>query len=79
MNPNRQYRIYRHEFVTPLQTAHGFWCERVSIILREEDKKGRISFGELCPTPGFLDIPINELVPIVQRWVLGQTFEKVQG
>ena len=75
MNPNRQYRIYRHEFVTPLQTAHGFWGERVSIILREEDKKGRISFGELCPTPGFLDIPINELVPIVQRWVLGQTFE----
>ena len=75
MNPNRQYRIYRHKFVTPLQSAHGIWGERVSIILREEDNKGRISFGELCPTPGFIDIPLNELLPIVERWVLGEPFK----
>lgn len=75
MKPIRQYRIYSQKFITPLQTAHGNWSKRESIILREEDKNGRISFGELCPTPSFIDIQIKDLLPIVQAWEMGQEFK----
>ena len=75
MKPNRQYKIYRHKFVTPLRTAHGNWSVRESIILREKSNEGRVSFGELCPTPGFNTSTIEELLPLVEAWVAGLDFQ----
>ena len=68
MNHFRQSKIYRHKFTTHLQTAHGNWRERESIVLREEDAHGRVSFGELCPTPGFVSFRLADLFPIVKDW-----------
>ena len=75
MKPNRQYQIYRHKFTSPLLTAHGNWGERESIVLREESNEGRISFGEICPTPGFISSSIKELLPLVEAWKAGLGFQ----
>lgn len=75
MKSNRQYQINRHKFATPLLTAHGNWGERESIVLREESNDGRISFGELCPTPGFITSSIKELLPLVEAWKAGLDFQ----
>ena len=74
MNHLRQSKIYRHKFRNQLQTAHGKWSERESIVLREQDEEGRVSFGELCPTPGFISSQLDELYPIVKDWEMGNDY-----
>ena len=71
MNHFRQYKIYRHKFRKHLQTAHGVWCARESIILRQEDENGIVSFGELCPTPGFVSYQLSDFIPLVEDWKRG--------
>ena len=71
MNTNRQYRIYSQKFLNPLKTAHGLWKQRDSIILREENELGRISFGEICPTPGFINEKISFFFPMIEDWQRG--------
>ncbi len=75
MNHLRQSKIYRHKFRNQLQTAHGKWSERESIVLREQDENGRVSFGELCPTPGFLSFQLDDLYPIVKDWEMGNNYK----
>ena len=74
MNQFRDYRIYTHKFINQFQSAHGRWTERKSIVLRQADRKGRVSYGEVCPTPGFVDYSLGDLLPLVQNWKLGQNF-----
>ena len=71
MNTNRQYRIYSQKFLNPLKTAHGLWKQRDSIILREENELGRISYGEICPTPGFINEKISSFFPMIEDWQRG--------
>ncbi len=73
MNHFRQSKIYRHKFRTHLQTAHGIWSERESIVLRQEDEQGVVSFGELCPTPGFVSYHLDDLIPMVKDWEKGNS------
>ena len=75
MNHLRQSKIYRHKFRNQLQTSRGNWSERESIVLREQDDEGRVSFGELCPTPGFHYSKLNDLLPIVKDWELGNDYK----
>lgn len=48
-----QFRIYQRPLLRPLQTHHGLWQVREGIIIRLEDKLGRIGWGEIAPLPEF--------------------------
>ncbi|HYC71135.1 MAG TPA: o-succinylbenzoate synthase [Opitutaceae bacterium] len=37
----------------PLRTAHGAWAGREGLLVRIEDRDGRIGFGEVAPIPWF--------------------------
>ena len=75
MNHLRQSKIYRRKFRNQLQTSRGTWSQRESIVLREQDGEGRVSFGELCPTPGFHFFQLDDLFPIVKDWELGNNYK----
>ncbi|MBR8830950.1 MAG: o-succinylbenzoate synthase [Chroococcopsis gigantea SAG 12.99] len=47
------YRLYRRDFQTPLQTHHGIWKTREGIIIRLTDERGEIGWGEIAPLPLF--------------------------
>lgn len=69
MNASRQFRIYDEKFGFPLQTAHGVWERRRSLILREEQDDGVVRYGEVAPTPGFADCSLEELLPEARAWI----------
>ncbi|MBE7384220.1 MAG: o-succinylbenzoate synthase [Leptolyngbya sp. SIO1E4] len=46
-------RPYRRPFRTPLQTHHGLWGQREGLIMRLQDDKGQVGFGEIAPIPWF--------------------------
>ena len=46
------FRPYRRRFKPPLQTNHGLWKVRDSIILRLANETG-ISYGEIAPLNWF--------------------------
>lgn len=47
------YRRYRLPFLHAVRTAHGRWTEREGIVVRLEDEKRRVGFGEVAPIPWF--------------------------
>ncbi len=47
------YRAYRRDFKTPLQTHHGIWKTREGIIIRLTDETGKTNYGEIAPLPLF--------------------------
>lgn len=47
------YRPYRLPFLHTVRTAHGPWMEREGIVLRLENERGRVGFGEVAPIPWF--------------------------
>jgi len=47
------FRPYGRPFRQPLQTAHGPWAQREGLLLRFEDERGRVRFGEIAPIPWF--------------------------
>ena len=55
-----------------MQTSHGEWDVRRSIILREEGGEGSVRYGEVAPTPGFVGGEFQALIEEAQGWVRGQ-------
>jgi O-succinylbenzoate synthase len=47
------FRRYRLPFLAPVRTAHGRWEEREGVIVRVENERGTVGFGEAAPVPGF--------------------------
>jgi O-succinylbenzoate synthase len=47
------YRLYRRPFRQPLQTHHGIWRERASILVRLTAPSGQLGWGEIAPMPSF--------------------------
>ena len=74
MNASRQFRIYDEKFGFPLQTAHGVWERRRSLILREEKDDGVVRYGEVAPTPGFADCSLEDLLPEARAWIRGRAY-----
>ena len=68
MIESRQFRVYRQKFATPIMTAHGQWNEKEAIILRKEDNKGKVSFGEISLVNGFTFDRLKDLLPRVENW-----------
>jgi len=68
----RQYRIYEEKFNHPLRTGHGLWGNRRSIILREEQGNGLVSYGEIAPTPGFSDCDLESYIHEAKAWERGE-------
>ena len=61
-------------FPSPLQTAHGVWTEKESILLRKQNENGQVSFGEISLTPFFYSYSIDDVMPLVRSWVSGEEF-----
>ncbi len=68
MKDSRQFKVYKTKFNLPCQTARGTWTEKESIILRKEDKKGNLSFGEVSLVKGFTSERLSELLPLAIHW-----------
>lgn len=47
------FRPYQRRFKQPLITHHGQWSVREGILLRLEDERGQVGFGEIAPVPWF--------------------------
>ncbi len=62
------YRHYRLPLRVPLRTAHGLWAEREGILLRVEDVRGRLGFGEIAPIPWFGTETLAEAEEICAKW-----------
>jgi len=74
MIKSRQFKVYTHKFKLPLETAYGIWSTKESIILREENISGKITFGEISLTPHFYPYTILDLLPLVDRWTHFKSF-----
>ncbi|MBM3856214.1 MAG: o-succinylbenzoate synthase, partial [Verrucomicrobia bacterium] len=48
-----QYRRYRLPFHAPVRTAHGVWMQREGLLVRREDERGAVGYGEAAPLPDF--------------------------
>src|SRR5687767_6084491 len=55
-----QFRRYRLPFRAVVRTAHGPWSERDGLIVRLEDEKGAVGFGEAAPIPQFGTETVDE-------------------
>lgn len=53
MSYRLHYRRYRLPLRLPVRTAHEVWTERVGLIVRLEDDRGAVGFGEVAPIPAF--------------------------
>jgi O-succinylbenzoate synthase len=53
MRASLQFIPYVRPFVVPLVSARGHWFEREGILLRIEDREGRVGYGEVAPLPAF--------------------------
>ena len=50
---NFEFLPYERPFNQPLQTNHGIWKVREGIIVRLEDGRGNLGWGEIAPLPWF--------------------------
>lgn len=48
-----QFRRYHLALKVPIRTAHERWTTREGLLLRVEDRDGRVGFGEVAPIPAF--------------------------
>jgi len=62
------FRPYRLPLRTPLRTAHGPWTEREGILVRLEDEKGKVGFGEIAPIPWFGTETLAEAEEICRKF-----------
>lgn len=76
MKHYRQYRIYSQKFVCSHETSLGEWKKRQSIVLRQEDEQGRVSFGEVLPTIGFVNPDFDEMLSVVSAWSNGKDVKR---
>ena len=68
MDGQIEIRHFRRDFRKPLRTASGTWRCRDSIVLRIEDAKGSIGFGEVTPTFGFRGESLVEAERFLAQW-----------
>ena len=66
------FRTYKRPFRKPLLTAHGEWREREGIIVRLEDARGRVGFGEVAPIPWFGTETMEDAIELLKG--LSSTF-----
>lgn len=74
------HRAYRLPLRTPLRTAHGPWKEREGILVRLEDEKGVVGFGEIAPIPWFGTETLAEADEVCRKFgdkVTAETLEQV--
>ena len=67
------YRPYRLPLLRTVRTAHGAWVEREGIVLRLEDRQGRIGFGEVAPISWLGTGTLAEAANLLAQ--LGETVE----
>jgi O-succinylbenzoate synthase len=66
------FRTYKRPFRKPLLTAHGEWKEREGIIVRLEDVRGQVGFGEIAPIPWFGTETMEDAIELLEG--LGSAF-----
>ncbi len=67
MNCLLQIRRYRLPLSVAVRTAHGVMTEREGILVRlEEDKSGRVGFGEVAPLPEFGTETVDEAAAVLR-------------
>ncbi|MBS0633173.1 MAG: o-succinylbenzoate synthase [Verrucomicrobia bacterium] len=62
-----QYRRYRLPFRAAVRTAHGVWAEREGLMVRLEDEKGAVGFGEAAPIPWFGTETVDEAEAVLRE------------
>tara|TARA_B100002019_G_scaffold271297_1_gene265593 strand:- start:1799 stop:2749 length:951 start_codon:yes stop_codon:yes gene_type:complete len=72
MKHQRRYFLFRQTFQIPLKTAKGVWGNRASLVLREDDGNGRVSFGEFSPIPGGPDEDLTIATQEAKAWARGE-------
>ena len=70
MKTKRSYLVFSQSFLKPLQTSRGILNKKKSLILREEDDVGKISFGEVSPLPGFWEFDFGAALDQAKQWCL---------
>lgn len=70
-------RPYRRRFRQPLQTAHGLWRWRRGLILRLEDDRGRVGYGEVAPLAWFGTETLEQALAFFNQLGPGQVTEPV--
>lgn len=66
------FRTYKRAFRQPLLTAHGEWKEREGVIVRLEDNRGQVGFGEVAPISWFGTENLEDAINCLRR--LGSSF-----
>lgn len=61
-------RFYARLFRQPLRTAHGPWKRRTGIILRFENERGQVWFGEVVPLPWFGTETLEAAQTFLEAW-----------
>lgn len=72
-----RYRRYRLPFRTAVRTAHGLWPEREGVLVRLENRAGKVAFGEAAPIPWFGTETIDHVEQRARD--LGKTIELEEG
>ena len=68
MKPQRRYIQFRQSFKSPFFTTKGVWKERRSLILRQDDEEGNISFGEVAPLAGHTNLNLDTALEEARKW-----------
>ncbi len=66
------YRRYQLPFRAAVRTAHGVWAERTGLIVRLENDRGRMGYGEVAPIPWFGTETVEEAeaaLKVLGEWV----------
>lgn len=69
MKTQRSYLLFSQTLNEPLQTSKGMISERRSLVLRELNDLGQISFGEVSPLPGFSEFDLGDALKQAKKWV----------
>lgn len=69
------HRPYRLPLRTALRTAHGVWTEREGVVVRLEDRSGRVGFGEIAPIAWFGSETMAEAEEMCRKFGHGVTDE----
>jgi o-succinylbenzoate synthase len=68
MKPKRSYLLLSQSLNEPLQTAKGIIREKKSLVLRQINELGQISYGETSPLSGFLEFDLSEALNQAKEW-----------
>lgn len=77
--PRLLTRRYRLPLRTALRTAHGLMVEREGILVRMEDGRDRVGYGEAAPLPGFGGPDLREVEETLRKLGRRPNDETVQA